>query len=65
VFGELEAEACEWLGHEDIAPDDGRIERMAGMRYVDQGFELTVPWPPGAVTPEAVREATENFTSPP
>lgn len=47
VFRELETEAAAWLEHEGIPSGDGRIERMAGLRYIHQGFELTVPWSGG------------------
>src|SRR5262249_13538789 len=55
VFAELEAQATEWLADEDVPPEGRTIRRTASLRYVHQGFELTVPWAGTAVTPEAVK----------
>jgi N-methylhydantoinase A len=48
VFAELEAQARDWLDREGV-PEAGRaLLRQASLRYLHQGFELTVPWAAGA-----------------
>jgi N-methylhydantoinase A len=61
VFAELEAEAAGWLEREGTAPENRAIVRQASMRYHHQGFELTVPWPAGAVDGAALEGALGNF----
>jgi len=57
----LDADAGAWLDAERV-PEEGRsIEWFVGMRYIHQGFELTVPWPGHAVTETALAEAIERF----
>ena len=51
VFAEMEQEAAAWLEREGVERTGRVLLRQASLRYVHQGFELTVPWP-GAVTPE-------------
>ncbi len=61
TFAALNADAQAWLDAEQV-PDDGRsIEWFAGMRYIHQGFELTIPWPGMAVTSDALEEAIRRF----
>jgi N-methylhydantoinase A len=61
VFGELNAGAEAWLDAENV-PEAGRsVEWFVGMRYIHQGFELTVPWPGTVVTKAAIGEAIERF----
>lgn len=54
IFAELEGLAREWLAQEEVPPEGRIIRWQASLRYVHQGFELTVPWGGTAVTPEAV-----------
>jgi N-methylhydantoinase A len=61
VFGEMAAEARAWLEREAAPPDGRLVLRQASMRYVHQGFELTVPWPDGAVDAAALGEALAGF----
>ncbi|MBV8169027.1 MAG: hydantoinase/oxoprolinase family protein, partial [Alphaproteobacteria bacterium] len=61
VFAELEAEAVHWLDAEGTPPERRAIVRQASMRYVHQGFELTVPWPSGAVDDAGLAAALANF----
>jgi N-methylhydantoinase A len=61
VFEAMEAEALAWFEHERLAPAARRIERQASMRYAGQGFELTVPWPGGAVDAAATATALAAF----
>jgi len=37
------------------------LERFVDLRYVGQGYELTVPMPSGVLTGEAVSDASERF----
>lgn len=47
-FAALEAEASAWFDAEAIARSDRTLNRVALMRYHDQGSELTVPFVPDA-----------------
>src|SRR5690606_35013026 len=49
-------EADEWLELEGIEPENRRTERFAGLRYMNQGSEIVVPWPRDG-TDEATIEA--------
>ncbi|WP_118135467.1 hydantoinase/oxoprolinase family protein [Oceanicella sp. SM1341] len=61
VFAGLDAGAREWLSAEAIPPSGQEIDWVVGMRYLHQGFELTVDWPGRAVTREALAQAIEGF----
>jgi len=61
VFEELEAEGLRWLDDEGI-PEEGRsITLSADMRYLNQGFELAVPWSGQTATAEAVAASIQAF----
>jgi N-methylhydantoinase A len=61
VFAELQALAAAWLAREEV-PREGRVIRwQASLRYVHQGFELTVPWDGATVTREAVAGTIAAF----
>jgi N-methylhydantoinase A len=57
VFAELRDEGAAWLDSEGIAADARTILLSADMRYMNQGFELSVPWQ-GEVIDEATLAAT-------
>ncbi|HTZ78344.1 MAG TPA: hydantoinase/oxoprolinase family protein [Stellaceae bacterium] len=61
VFGELQAQAEEWLSHERILAERRAVRWQASLRYLHQGFELTVPWGGEMVTPEAVERTIAAF----
>ena len=61
AFGELERQARAWLASEGIAQASQATEWQVSMRYRNQGFELTVPWPRQAVDSAAVTLATAAF----
>jgi N-methylhydantoinase A len=42
VLQSLEQRAARWLSDEGVAPDDRTIVRSAGLRYVNQAYEITV-----------------------
>ncbi|MBM3568083.1 MAG: hydantoinase/oxoprolinase family protein [Alphaproteobacteria bacterium] len=61
VYTDLERAAREWLAEEAV-PESGRaIARMAALRYVHQGFELTVPWSGVEGTIEAFHRLHERL----
>ncbi len=61
VFAELDALAREWLEEEGV-PESGRAIRwQASLRYLHQGFELTVPWGGRGVTADAVTQTLASF----
>jgi N-methylhydantoinase A len=49
IYAELEGQADRWLVDEGVAPAQRRLLRLADLRYRHQGFEITVPWPEGAL----------------
>jgi N-methylhydantoinase A len=57
VFAELRHQGAAWLDSEGIAADARTILLSADMRYMHQGFELSVPWQ-GEVIDEATLAAT-------
>jgi N-methylhydantoinase A len=61
VFAELQGQAETWLAEEEVPPEGRSIVWRASLRYVHQGFELTVPWAGSAVTPEAVEGTIAAF----
>ncbi|TCR68621.1 hydantoinase/oxoprolinase family protein [Bosea sp. BK604] len=61
VFAQLNADAIAWLDAENVPAAGRKIEWSVGMRYIHQGFELSVPWPAQAVNEGALRAAIEGF----
>ena len=61
VFGELQAQAEDWLAHERIPAEQRSVRWQASLRYLHQGFELTVPWGGASVTAEAVERTIAAF----
>ncbi|MBK1657508.1 hydantoinase/oxoprolinase family protein [Paracraurococcus ruber] len=55
-FAALDAEAAAWFARESVAPADRATDRVALMRYAEQGFELAVPWPAAADPRPALAE---------
>lgn len=61
TFERLVSEANAWLDREQV-PQSGRSLRwMAALRYEHQGFELTVDWPTGDASVEALNNALGAF----
>jgi N-methylhydantoinase A len=60
-FEEMEGQAREMLrkGGADVA--DAVVERRVEMRYVGQGYEVSVPLPPGRLTADLERELRDAF----
>jgi N-methylhydantoinase A len=61
VFAELGDQALRWLDHEGVPPEGREIRWQASLRYVHQGFELTVPWAGTSVTEEATQATIVAF----
>ena len=61
TFGELEAKARGWLAGEGMSTSASRTEWDAALRYRNQGFELTVPWPRPVVDAATLAETFEAF----
>ncbi|WP_420394594.1 hypothetical protein [Acuticoccus sp.] len=52
----MEAEAREVVAATGADPASATVERLADGRFAGQGFEFTIPLPPGPYGEEAVRE---------
>ncbi len=50
AYGALEAEARQVIADTGASGDDVRVQRLADMRNIGQGFELVVKLPPGPYT---------------
>ena len=61
TFASLDDKARAWLAAEGIAEGASRTEWEASLRYRNQGFELAIPWPDHAVTPETLGRVFEAF----
>ena len=61
VFAELQREAEIWLEHERVPRENRSTRWQASLRYLHQGFELTVPWGGDAVTETAVERTVAAF----
>ncbi|MEN3262107.1 hydantoinase/oxoprolinase family protein [Sodalis endosymbiont of Spalangia cameroni] len=61
AFSELNAGAVAWLDAEQVPAEGRTIEWYVGMRYIHQGFELTIPWQGSDVTPAELQRAIDGF----
>ena len=61
VFAELQREAETWLEHEHVPAANRSTRWQASLRYLHQGFELTVPWGGAEVTEAAVERTIAAF----
>jgi N-methylhydantoinase A len=61
IFAELQREAQTWLDHEQVPQENRATRWQASLRYLHQGFELTVPWAGPAVTEAAVERTVAAF----
>ena len=61
AYDRLERQATEWLSRESVPESDRRISRSADMRYLHQGWEITVEVPDGPVTPKTLEDIETNF----
>jgi N-methylhydantoinase A len=61
AYAALDAEAVAWLDAESVPPAAREVRWRAGMRYVNQGFELFVDWPARSADPATLAAAIERF----
>jgi N-methylhydantoinase A len=61
IFDELEAEAARTLGDAGTAAGEMSMVRTAEMRYRGQGYEITVPIPPGDLRERGYETLTRAF----
>jgi len=61
IFAELQEQAAQWLEHEGVPEGGCAIRWQASLRYLHQGFELTVPWAGEAATAEAAEATIAAF----
>lgn len=61
VFEQLDARALEVLGRMGIGRNQAKLLRSADMRYVGQGYEVTVPMNARRGGSSATKELTESF----
>jgi N-methylhydantoinase A len=61
LLAEMEAEAQGLLVETGAPPEQISMRRTADMRYVGQGFEVTVPVPDGKLGPERLADIKEYF----
>lgn len=60
-FEELEEQATEQLGNDEIPEDRRLIQRVADCRYLGQGYELRVDCPSGEIDEAWVEKVTADF----
>jgi N-methylhydantoinase A len=63
TFAELQAQAHAWLDREGIPGSARSIRCSADMRYLHQGFELSIPWAGTTVNAETSAATIEAFHS--
>ena len=61
AYDRLERQAADWLTRESVPQSDRRIARSADLRYLHQGWEITVQVPDGPVTQQTLDDMTANF----
>ena len=61
IFAELQREAEAWLEHERVPRESRATRWQASLRYLHQGFELTVPWGGDGATDAAVERVVADF----
>ncbi|BAI96713.1 5-oxoprolinase [Sphingobium sp. TA15] len=61
AYAELGTEGSAWLDSEDIAGEARSIGWSADMRYMNQGFELSVPWQGDEVNADTIAATVQAF----
>jgi len=61
LLTEMESEGAATLAEAGVARTGLTFRRSAEMRYIGQGFEVSVPLPDGPLTPERLPEVQEAF----
>jgi N-methylhydantoinase A len=62
LMREMEHEGFEFLRQAGISPEEGSVTRVADMRYVGQGHEITVEIPNGELSQDSAAVIVERFT---
>jgi N-methylhydantoinase A len=60
-FAQLEGRATDWFAQEAIETAQRQLIRAVDMRYGGQGYELTVPCPPGEVDASTIAMLRDRF----
>jgi len=61
LFARLQEQAERDLRDDGFAADGIRVERALDLRYAGQGYELSLPCPPGAITAAGLAELRKTF----
>jgi N-methylhydantoinase A len=62
-FGYMESKALSEFASEGYGPERVRLNRFADIRYVGQGFELTIPVPGGMLQTSSLAALEETFAA--
>jgi N-methylhydantoinase A len=61
TFARLEAEALDWFAAEAVPTEARSLQRVASLRYQNQGFELSVPFAGDTVDQATLDDLVEAF----
>jgi N-methylhydantoinase A len=61
IFDDMERQGAAVLKDAGVGSDDMRFERKADMRYVGQGYEISVPIPGGTLSAETAKRIEDSF----
>ncbi|HEY8885134.1 MAG TPA: hydantoinase/oxoprolinase family protein, partial [Chloroflexota bacterium] len=61
AYARMSAQGQEALAQEGIRPENVALVRLVEMRYVGQGYELSIPLPGGPLGPDEVARLVEQF----
>jgi N-methylhydantoinase A len=61
LYGEMETEGRRLLVSSGASPEEVSVSRSADMRYVGQGYEISVPVPSGSLSPADLASLVSNF----
>ncbi len=62
LLGQMEQEGFAFLRRAGFSPEDGVVTRVADMRYVGQGHEISVSIPNGELSEASIDEIQRRFT---
>ena len=61
IYDRLEQQASNWLRRESVPESSQQISRSADLRYLHQGWEITVDVPAGGVTKQVLKDVETKF----
>ena len=61
IYDRLEQQASNWLRRESVPESSQQISRSADLRYLHQGWEITVDVPAGEVTQQILEDVETKF----